>query len=251
MSENRHDSLEPEQTHLLRHDERTPAHTHTQGHLVYPALGVLSLSTPAGSWIAPSNRVVWIPAGFEHRHRAHGDTDMRIAFMPPGMALLLPSHPAVLVVTPLVREALLALTGSQCRPADALARLRRVIIDDVVTAAEQPLHLPIPSDDRLVAVTRLVEADLSAPATLAELGHAVGASERTLSRLFQAETGMNFRQWRTQLRIHRALLLLADGWSVIDSATACGWANPSAFIDIFMSLVGQTPGHYKRSLTPS
>lgn len=89
---------------------------------------------------------------------------------------------------------------------------------------------------------------MSSPATLAELGHHVGASERTLSRLFHAETGMSFPQWRTQLRIHHALLLLADGVSVLETATACGWANPSAFIDIFSALVGQTPGRYQRSL---
>ena len=122
------------------------------------------------------------------------------------------------------------------------------MIDDLAAAPEQPLHLPEPSDDRLLAVTRLVETDMSNPATLAELGHRVGASERTLSRLFREETAMSFPQWRTQLRIHRALLLLADGVSVIDTAVACGWSNPSAFIEIFSALVGQTPGRYQRSL---
>jgi transcriptional regulator GlxA family with amidase domain len=61
------------------------------------------------------------------------------------------------------------------------------------------------------------------PASLADLGHRVGAGERTLSRLFHEETGMSFPQWRTQLRIHRALLMLADGDSVLATATACGW----------------------------
>ncbi|MFB4426764.1 hypothetical protein C5F59_037465 [Streptomyces sp. QL37] len=35
---------------------------------------------------------------------------------------------------------------------------------------------------------------------------------------------------------------------MIDTATACGWANPSAFIDAFTALVGRTPGQYQRSL---
>lgn len=233
---------------LLGHDERTPEHTHTRGHLVYPATGVLSLVTSVGSWIAPSNRVVWIPAGFAHQHRAHGQTDMRIVFLAPSLAALLPAHPAVLVMTPLAREAALALTGSEQRSAGARSRLRRVIIDDVATAPEQPLHLPEPHDDRLRAVVALVEEGMSSPLTLGELGHRVGASERTLSRLFQQETGMSFPQWRTQLRVHHALLLLAADVSVIHTATACGWANPSAFINAFTALVGQTPGQYQRVL---
>lgn len=59
-------------------------------------------------------------------------------------------------------------------------------------AAEQPLHLPEPRDGRLRAVTHLIESDVSSPANLTTLGHRVGASERTLSRLFHAETGMSF-----------------------------------------------------------
>lgn len=253
MLEFRHDLYSPELIQRLGHAELTPAHVHDQGHLVYPASGVLSMVTDAGSWIAPSNRAVWIPARFTHQHRAHGITDMRVVFMTAPFAELLPPQPAVLAVSPLAREALLALTAPEVagvprRSAPARDRLRMVVIDDAVSTAEQPLHLPEPRDERLLALTHLVETDMASPATLAELGHQIGASERTLSRLFAEETGMSFRQWRTQLRIHRALLMLTDGTSVIDTAIACGWANPSAFIDAFTALVGQTPGRYRRAL---
>src|SRR5699024_5329647 len=128
---------------------------------------------------------------------------------------------------------------------------RRVIIDDLTAAAEQPLHLPEPRDERLQALTYLVQHDLANPATLDELGQKVGASERTLSRLFLHETGMSFRRWRAQLRVHHALLLLTDGVSVTDAAVACGWANPSAFIETFTALVGVTLGHIGAHWTSS
>lgn len=249
MNKFSHKSIGPELIHLLGHDERTPAHSHDLGHLVYPASGVLSLVTSEGSWIAPSNRVVWVPAEFEHQHRAHGATDMRVVFLPRDMAALLIDRPAVLATTPLAREAMLALTGSRRREKASTDRLRLVIIDELSNTGEQPLHLPEPHDDRLLAVTNLVEADLSNPVSLAELGHRVGASERTLTRLFQQETGMTFRQWRSELRVHRALLLLADGMSVYDTAAECGWANPGSFITAFTSLVGMSPGRYRHSLT--
>ncbi|MGC3022045.1 AraC family transcriptional regulator [Brevibacterium sp. FAM 24630] len=248
MNKFSHESLSPELIHLLGHDERTPAHTHALGHLVYPATGVLSLVTRDGSWIAPSNRVVWVPAEFEHQHRAHGATDMRVVFLPESMATSLVPHPAVLATTPLAREAMLALTGPRRREKASTERLRLVVIDELSATGEQPLHLPEPHDDRLLAVTKLVEEDLSTPVSLAELGHRVGASERTLSRLFQQETGMTFRQWRAELRVHRALLRLADGMSVYDTAAECGWANPGSFILAFTSLVGISPGKYQQSL---
>ncbi|WP_223566365.1 helix-turn-helix domain-containing protein, partial [Pantoea sp. OVA07A] len=63
-------------------------------------------------------------------------------------------------------------------------------------------------------------------------------------------TGMGYRQWRLQLRVHRALVLLADGASVTDTAAACGWATSSQFIEQFTPLVGMTPGRYRPSQHP-
>ncbi|MFD4767366.1 helix-turn-helix domain-containing protein [Streptomyces niveus] len=81
--------------------------------------------------------------------------------------------------------------------------------------------------------------------TLAELGARVGASERTLSRLLGQELRMSFHQWRTQLPVQNALTRLAAGKSVTDTALACGWANPTSFIEAFAALVGETPGRYR------
>jgi len=43
-------------------------------------------------------------------------------------------------------------------------------------------------------------------------------------------------------------VLLAGGTSVTDTAIACGWSNPSSFIDAFGRAVGQTPGRYQATL---
>lgn len=84
-------------------------------------------------------------------------------------------------------------------------------------------------------------------ASLAELGKAIGASTRTLSRLFRNELGMTFYEWRTQPRIYHALVLLADGHDTTQTASACGWANPSGFIAAFTTIVGTTPGRHRTS----
>src|SRR5205085_6747184 len=76
----------------------SPVHSHPRGHLVYAARGVLSVHTERGTSIVPANRVAWIPAGFTHYHRAHGDTDMRILFLPPSLARLAPGHHALVLL---------------------------------------------------------------------------------------------------------------------------------------------------------
>jgi AraC-like DNA-binding protein len=70
----------------------------------------------------------------------------------------------------------------------------------------------------------------------------VGAGERTLSRLFRAETGMTFPQWRAQLRLHHFLALLASGLPVTATAITCGYSTPSAFTAAFRATFGTAPG---------
>ena len=231
--------------------------SHPRGHLVYAARGVLSVHTERGTSIVPANRVAWTPARCTHYHRAHGDTDMRIVFLPASLARLTPDHPAVFMVSGLAREVLLALTGPRGYDraaggydAAALARLRRVLVDELREAHEQPLQLPEPRDDRLQAIARMLHEQPADNTSLAELGQAAGASARTLSRLFRNELGMTFYEWRTQLRIYHALVLLADGHDATHVAHACGWANPSSFIAAFTSIIGTTPGRYRISHPP-
>jgi AraC-like DNA-binding protein len=226
-------------------------HSHARGHLVYAARGVLSIHTERGTSIVPANRLAWIPAGCTHHHRAHGETDMRIEFLPASLAQLVPGHPAVFTASGLIREVLLTLTGPRNHERGydraARARLRRVLVDELHEAHEQPLHLPEPRDDRLQAIAEHLYENPADTTSLAGLGRAIGAGARTLSRLFHEELGMTFYEWRTQLRIFHALVLLADDHDITHVAHACGWANPSSFIAAFTAIMGTTPGRYRTS----
>jgi len=233
------------------------AHSHPRGQLVYAAGGVLSVHTERGTSIVPANRVAWTPAGVTHYHRAHSHTDMRILFLPASLARLVPDHPVVLTVSGLAREILLTLTGPRNYDPGAddfapavRARLRRALIDELRQAPEQPLQLPEPRDDRLLAVAQILRSRPEDNTSLTQLGKEIGASSRTLSRLFHDELGMTFYEWRTQLRIYHALVLLADGHDTTHVAHACGWSNPSSFIAAFTSLIGTTPRRYQTSHQP-
>jgi AraC-like DNA-binding protein len=64
--------------------------------------------------------------------------------------------------------------------------------------------------------------------------------------LFRQDLGMTFPQWRTQLRLHRALVLLAEHTPVTTVAHQCGWSSASAFIEVFRRSFGHTPGASNR-----
>jgi AraC-like DNA-binding protein len=242
----------------LAHRERVEWHDHAENQLIAPGLGVLQVATDTGTWVVPPHRAVWVPAGVAHAHQAHGPSELRTLCFAPGVNPLGLERPAVLAVTPLLREVVAVLTGAghvpdRDRPLTAAQRrnLERVALDQLQRVEALPLELPTPRDPRLRDVAALLTADPGDERTLAELGAAVGAAERTLSRLFRAETGMSFPQWRGQLRLHHSLKLLARGASVTSTAVACGYATPSAFIEAFRHAFGTTPGAYRREACPA
>lgn len=152
-------------------------------------------------------------------------------------------QPTVLAVDPLLREVIAALTAEDPPPRQR-RNLEHLALDRLRHVSALPLCLPWPRDDRLRTVARILADDPADSRSLADLGRVAGAGERTLSRLFRAETGMTFPQWRAQMRIQHALALLAAGESVTAVAAACGFPTPSAFIETFRKALGTTPGRY-------
>lgn len=233
----------------LEHGEQVGEHFHDFGQLRYTASGTLITVTDAGTWVTPVNRISWVPPLSAHRGSSYGRTDLRLLRLPASLASRLPPTPAVFVASELVRSAFLEAVDDPDGPFGVRGRLLLdVVVGELSRAPEEPLRLPGPSSGRLRAVTDLLIADPASPATLAELGHRTGSSERTLSRLFRVELSMSFHQWRTLLRVQRAVLELGAGASVTDTALRLGWANPSSFIEAFAELVGQTPGRYRSAV---
>ncbi|MFJ5927196.1 AraC family transcriptional regulator [Kitasatospora sp. NPDC092948] len=232
--------------HRLVHRERIAWHWHDVNQLITPGLGVLEVSTPHGRWVVPPHRAVWLPAGVAHTHRSHGTSELRCLVYPAGTNPLGLAAPAVLAVTPLLREIIAHLTGPDAPVGRPARTLELAALDQLARAPELPLGLPRPTDPRLRDVAALLTADPADGRSLAELGRAVGAAERTLSRLFRRELGLGFPQWRTQLRLQHALVLLAQGRSVTSTAAACGFRSPSAFIEAFRHAFGTTPGRHRQ-----
>lgn len=177
MSINRQDPQDEVTAHLaLSAGARIVRHRHDEHQVVYPSAGVVAVRTDVGCWIAPSDRALWIPAGFWHEHRFYGPTNFHcVAFALDENPLGL-SEPAVVAVAPLLRELLIVCSEPDaCREAE-YARLKAVLID--------------------------------------------------------------------QLRLYRAVQLLAESMPVTTVAQRTGWATASAFIDVYRRTFGHTPGTY-------
>src|SRR5262245_35647431 len=73
-----------------------------------------------------------------------------------------------------------------------------------------------------------------------------GLSERHVSRLFQSELGVTFRDHVAALRVERAKALLRDtGMTVIEIAGETGWSSLAHFNAVFRRRVGATPSRFR------
>lgn len=222
---------------------------HDDPQLVYASAGVLEVQAVAGVWFTPASRAIWVPAGAPHAWRVHGTTTVHLVGFPEAVTRAgdnLQVHaagvPTLVQVSALVRELAIASSRVGRAPTPADQRLLTVLFEQLRPLDHRATMLPVLHDERLRDVERVVVADLAHPRSLPELGRLVGASERTLSRLFHEQLRTSFTSWRTQVRLHHATLLLSQGSSVTAVAAACGFSSPSAFISTFKAAFGQTPG---------
>lgn len=87
----------------------------------------------------------------------------------------------------------------------------------------------MPRDQRLLKICEAILRDPAARTSLQEWEQTVGASRRTITRLFPAETQLSFDEWRKQAVLLEALRRLAAGQSVSQVAPELNCDSCSAF----------------------
>ncbi len=223
-----------------------PFHQHARSQLLYASSGVMTVTTANGIWVVPPLRAVWIPALVEHQIGCAGNLSMRTLYIKPEVTPNLQRECCVLSIPPVLRELILYATTLPhlYKPKSPIERVMNVMLDLVQTLEVAPLDLPIPRDDRLQKIFRGLTENPGDNRTLEKWGKTVGATSRTLARLFRSETGMSFTQWRQQVRILEGLRRLARKEPVTTVALDIGYDSPSAFIAMFRKALGRTPGQY-------
>ena len=209
--------------------------------LLYASSGVMTVEADGGTWVVPPHRALWAPDGTHYRIVMHGRVAVRTLYLRSQFAALPGRGDEVhaLNVPQLLRELIIHAVVSSPLYADVPEdqRLVGVVIDQLRTVSQAPLQVPLqvamPVDPRARALADRLAADPGGAVVLDEAAAAVGASRRTLERLFRAETGLSIGRWRQRRRLVNALQLLAEGRSVTQVAHAVGYSTPSAFTVMF------------------
>lgn len=239
-------------------DTHFEPHAHAWAQLAYCASGIVQVSAAQSgdaadeiTYIVPPSRAVWIAPGARHHITVLEAAELRTLYIDASATPEGWQDCRVMVVSPLLREAIHALDTLAERPLTAAREqlLSAMVLDEITHADRQALGVPLPhpqtGDKRLRALCEAVLRAPTARATLAEWAADVGASERTVARLFREELGLGYQQWRQQAILAHALPLLARGQSVSQVAAASGYASDSAFAAMFKAAMGQPPSHFQ------
>jgi AraC-like DNA-binding protein len=105
-----------------------------------------------------------------------------------------------------------------------------------------------PTTARLIRRTKeFLEAQLSSPIRLADVGKAVGASPAYLTDVFRRTEGIPVHRYLTQSRLARALVELPHATDLTALALEVGFSSHSHFSAAFRRAFGCTPSRFREA----
>jgi AraC-like DNA-binding protein len=218
-------------------------HSHAWGQLTYALEGVLRVTVGSNTWIVPPLRAIWIPPGMVHEIATLQKSRLRVLCVHADAAPFQGDECVVVNVSPLMRELIVALLQIDA-PGPRESLISGLLLDELAQAATLMVRVALPRDKRLKALCEALIADPASAHTLDDWAQQVGASGRTLARLFEQDLGMTFGQWRQQIRLAHATPLIARGLPLSQVAAELGYASQSAFSAMFKKTFGQSPSAF-------
>ncbi|MDV5167816.1 helix-turn-helix transcriptional regulator [Photobacterium rosenbergii] len=226
-----------------RHD--SGMHSHQKAQLLYAPSGSMSITLENQQCILPPTRAAWIPAGVRHCAVMTNVVAYRSVYFDISDANQQEDQIRILSVNPLLRELIerMAFWPWQM-PYKEQEVLVKLFWQELSAAPDEALLLPLPSDGRLTTWLKQLSEEGHTPSPLNEAAQSIGASEKTISRIFSRETGMPYQAWRQQWRLMKAIELLSENKSVSTVAFELDFSSDSAFVSFFRKQTGSTPSVY-------
>lgn len=226
-------------------------HSHDNcGELMTITKGLMVAYSEEKSFYAQEDRAVWIPSGLIHEWHMPVNTANRSLFIHNSVVKDVKGLQAmhVIKVTPLLREIVIALDDIEDFSEEMNRRLALVLVDRIATArACVDNIIPMPRNKALLELATQILTEPATPVHLSDWSDRLQISEKTLTRIFIRETGLNFRTWYNILKMKTALNELESGKNVTEVAFNCGYNSISAFIASFKKYYGETPSQIMKN----
>ncbi|MEM9873235.1 MAG: helix-turn-helix transcriptional regulator, partial [Pseudomonadota bacterium] len=203
-------------------------------YLLYAAKGALRVTVAGEHWVLPPSFAAWVPAGTPMIVTINTPVTTCSVLATPGLCEGLPDRPTVFQMSPMARQMI-----HYCRdwgkdtvhpPQAEPFFLALLNVCAVLVSESVDVKRPTATERALQRVIDVTEAGLATAITAGDVARQANMSERSLQRRFRDNVGMSWSEALTQLRMIRAVELLAIGdLSVIQIAGEVGFNSLSAF----------------------
>lgn len=221
-------------------------HSHDWSQVLYAVSGVMWVEVGQEALIVPPQRAVWLPPNTVHSIRMMSAVEMRNLYLRDADVQHLSRQSDVFEINGLLRELITTLAEREAqRDQQYLEVAYRFAALELGHAARYSQRIPLPdkSDRRLNVLCRAVIENPSVDISFEQHAASVGASVRTLARLFSQALGLGFAEWRRQVQLAIAVSKLAEGQPVSSVARSLGY-RPSSFSDMFRRELGTSPSAF-------
>lgn len=220
-------------------------HHHDMAQLLFAPSGCMTINSDNQQSILPPTMAAWIPPYFPHRITMKNVVAYRSIYFDKSVFPDNSSEFAILNVNGLLRELIERISFWPWNiPVDLQKNTLSIFWEEFHSAPKQNLTLLVPRDIRIKHHVELWNQGKSMPRFLKEFTKEVGASEKTIARIFLKETGMSYQEWRQQWRLQKSIELLAEGRNVRETAYDLEFSSDSAFIEFFKKYQRETPHKY-------
>ncbi len=231
-------------------------HQHSKGQLSYCEGGIAYIEVHQKTYVVPSHYFFWIPVGVEHVLRvSQGTTNIHSIYF--GLNEVdtdpflhnLGIYPASELVIQMIKYTE-KWKDNIILPSDDRYVFMRALLQVMIPQQENtvPIILPITENDRLSKILSFLELNMDHPLSLKSVSDKFNTSERTLSRLFQAELKMSFLQYLKHLRIiHSISMLQKTHLSLSEIAEKVGYNTLGAFSNTFFELTKMRPSDMRKN----
>lgn len=238
-----------------RSEKLIPFHRHTKGQLSYVEGGLAYITTENKTYVVPARHYFWIPQGLVHELRVgvfatalrslyfYSTDDDTNEFY--GKLGIYPANELLIQMINYTERWDERHVGKGDHNFEFLIGLKNMLPD--LNKRSLPIMLPNTEHELMQKIMKYLQDHISEKLVIANVSEHFAMSERSLSRLFQAQLRISFLQYVKTLRMITAIeMIVKTQKSISDIAFEVGYATVASFSDTFYDFTSSRPSDLRR-----
>lgn len=224
-----------------------PKHQHAWGEFIFAFKGIMQVTIEKINYITPPPYGLWLPPNTQHSGLNRTCVSHGTLYIHESLCQTLPTQAGIMLSSPLVSAIFQHLKDhplTDNHPEHI--RLLHVLHDQLQHAELIGNYLPHTDHSGLREILDYLHQYPADQSTLSKLAQKINMTERTLARHCQKELGMSLHEWRQRLKVIKAMSMLNENKSIEHISYDLGYANASAFINMFKRWMKLTPDQFRK-----